>query len=43
MDDGRHYELEVTNGKDQRGAHDHVGVYDQKDEKNYVGLSVSVL
>jgi len=25
-----------------RGAHDHVGVYDQKDGKNYVGLSVPV-
>ncbi|MFU1781064.1 nitrite/sulfite reductase [Haloarcula japonica] len=24
------------------GAHDHVGVYDQKDDKNYVGLSVPV-
>ncbi|WP_324664915.1 nitrite/sulfite reductase [Haloarcula sediminis] len=24
------------------GAHDHVGVYDQKDGKNYVGLSVPV-
>jgi ferredoxin-nitrite reductase len=26
----------------ERGAHDHVGVYDQKDGKNYVGLSVPV-
>ncbi|WP_424016825.1 nitrite/sulfite reductase [Halorientalis pallida] len=26
----------------ERGAHDHVGVYDQKDGKNYVGLSVAV-
>ncbi|GAA0197338.1 nitrite/sulfite reductase [Haladaptatus pallidirubidus] len=26
----------------QRGAHDHVGVYDQKDGINYVGLSVPV-
>jgi len=24
------------------GAHDHVGVYDQKDDRNYVGLSVPV-
>ena len=26
----------------ERGAHDHVGVYDQKDGKQYVGLSVPV-
>jgi len=26
----------------ERGAHDHVGVYDQADGKNYVGLSVPV-
>jgi len=26
----------------ERGAHDHVGVYDQKDGDNYVGLSVSL-
>jgi len=26
----------------ERGAHDHVGVYDQKDGKHYVGLSVPV-
>lgn len=26
----------------ERGAHDHVGVYDQRDGKNYVGLSVAV-
>ncbi|PSP33369.1 ferredoxin--nitrite reductase [Halobacteriales archaeon QH_10_67_22] len=26
----------------ERGAHDHVGVYDQKDGRNYVGLSVPV-
>ncbi|RBI58468.1 ferredoxin--nitrite reductase [halophilic archaeon] len=26
----------------QRGAHDHVGIYDQKDDQNYVGLSVPV-
>ncbi|WP_135303554.1 nitrite/sulfite reductase [Haloarcula amylovorans] len=26
----------------QQGAHDHVGVYDQQDGKNYVGLSVPV-
>ncbi len=26
----------------QRGAHDHVGVYDQKDGANYVGLSVPI-
>ncbi|WP_247005646.1 nitrite/sulfite reductase [Halorientalis litorea] len=26
----------------ERGAHDHVGVYDQRDGDNYVGLSVAV-
>ncbi len=26
----------------ERGAHDHVGVYDQADGRNYVGLSVAV-
>ncbi|SFR88176.1 ferredoxin-nitrite reductase [Halomicrobium zhouii] len=26
----------------ERGAHDHVGVYDQQDDRNYVGLSVPV-
>ncbi|CQH54409.1 nitrite reductase (ferredoxin) [Halobacterium hubeiense] len=26
----------------ERGAHDHVGVYDQKDGQNYVGISVSL-
>ncbi|MGB9966029.1 nitrite/sulfite reductase [Halobacterium hubeiense] len=26
----------------ERGAHDHVGVYDQKDGRNYVGLSVAL-
>ncbi|WP_267640798.1 nitrite/sulfite reductase [Haloarchaeobius amylolyticus] len=26
----------------ERGAHDHVGVYDQRDGKNYVGLNVPV-
>ena len=26
----------------ERGAHDHVGVYDQEDGRNYVGLSVPV-
>jgi len=26
----------------ERGAHDHVGVYDQRDGKNYVGLSVPI-
>jgi len=26
----------------ERGAHDHVGVYDQKDGDNYVGLSVAL-
>ncbi|MCG1002896.1 MULTISPECIES: nitrite/sulfite reductase [Halobacterium] len=26
----------------ERGAHDHVGVYDQKDGKNYVGLNVAL-
>ncbi|GCF13779.1 ferredoxin--nitrite reductase [Haloarcula mannanilytica] len=28
--------------RSEYGAHDHVGVYDQKDGKNYVGLSVPV-
>ncbi|WP_122091227.1 nitrite/sulfite reductase [Halalkalicoccus subterraneus] len=26
----------------EQGAHDHVGVYDQEDDRNYVGLSVPV-
>ena len=26
----------------ERGAHDHVGVYDQKDGQNYVGISVAL-
>jgi len=42
---GTHFRGEYTYNAGRptdRGAHDHVGVYDQKDGTNYVGLSVPV-